>query len=78
MVDEGQQHFQTEAEALKWIGEQQKGQPCVWRGDGLMICWSKWPPRKQINVDVWQIYINGKKPTNLPGSQDSKIVVEQP
>ena len=33
-------------------------------------------PEKKLDVHVWQILIDGKKPTQLPGSQDDKIVVE--
>ena len=33
-------------------------------------------PRKKLDVEVWQILIDGKKPKRLPGSQDDKIVVE--
>ena len=44
--------------------------------DGLMIGWSKTPSRKQLNVEVWQIYISGKKPGELAGSQDDKIIVK--
>ena len=48
----------------------------VYRDDGLMVGWYKDLPRKMLRVHVWQILINGKKPTRLPGSQDDKIVVE--
>ncbi len=41
-----------------------------------MVGWAKILPRKQLNVDVWQILIDGKKPKRLPGSQNDKIVVE--
>src|SRR5262245_37792379 len=62
VVDEGQHHFDTEEAAMKWIGEQ-KWEPYVWRDDGLMVGWSKTLPRKQLSAEVWQIYIQGKKPT---------------
>ena len=48
----------------------------VYRDDGLMVGWYKDLPRKKLDVHVWQILIDGKKPTRLPGSQDDKIVVE--
>ncbi len=75
VVQEGQQHFKTVGEAMKWIDEQ-KWLPLVYRNDGLAVGWRKVPERRQLTVEVWQIYIDGKKPTNLPGSQDEKIVVE--
>jgi hypothetical protein len=75
VTEEGQQHFKTVEEALKWIKERD-WMPFVYRDDGLMVGWGKRLPRKQLNVEVWQILIDGKKPKRLPGSQDGKIVVE--
>lgn len=72
---EGQQHFDTVAEAMSWIEEQQ-WQPLVWTNSGLVVGWGKTPARKQLNVDVWQVYVDGKKPTTLPGADDTAIVVE--
>ena len=35
--------------------------PLVYRNDGLAVGWRKVPARLQLNVDVWQLYVNGKK-----------------
>jgi len=76
VLEEGQQHFQTVQEALAWIHlPYQTG--CVYRNDGLMVCWERTPARKQMNVGVWQIYVAGKKPAQLSGSQDEKILVNE-
>ncbi len=74
-TQEGQQDFKSVEEAMKWIKEPERLYP-VYRNDGLMVGWYKDLPRKMLDVHVWQILINGKKPTRLPGSQDDKIVVE--
>jgi Ankyrin repeats (3 copies)/Ankyrin repeat len=74
-TEEGQQHFRTVEEVMKWIKEPERMKP-VYRDDGLMVGWFKDLPRKKLDVHVWQILINGKKPTRLPGSQNDKIVVE--
>jgi ankyrin repeat protein len=74
-TQEGQQDFKTVEKALKWIKEPERMKP-VYRDDGLMVGWYKDLPRKMLWVEVWQILINGKKPTRLPGSQNDKIVVE--
>lgn len=76
VVEEGQQHFKTVDEALKWIAGR-TWPPLVYRNDGLAVGWMKNLSRKQLNVDVWQIYIDGKKPANLPGSPDDKITVDE-
>jgi hypothetical protein len=73
-TEEGQQHFDTVDEAMKWT----KGRGVktfVYRDDGLMVGWGKFPGKK-LSVEVWQILIDGKKPERLPGSQDDKIVVK--
>ena len=74
-TEEGQQHFKTVEEVMKWIKDPERMSP-VYRDDGLMVGWFKDLPRKMLDVHVWQILINGKKPTRLPGSQNDKIVVE--
>jgi hypothetical protein len=72
---EGQQHFKTIGEAMKWIKEPERMR-LAYRDDGLTVGWYKNLPAKSLNVEVWQILIDGKKPKGLPGSQDDKIVVE--
>ena len=77
VLEEGQQHFKTIEEAMAWIAEQKKSTPLVYRNDGLVVGWTKDASRKQLNVDVWQITIDGKIPAKLPGSQDGAIKVSQ-
>jgi len=74
VLDEGQQHFKTTAEAIQWI-HTRDDLPLVYRDDGLAVGWNKELPRNQLNVEVWQIYINGSKPHKLPGSENGNIVV---
>lgn len=75
VLQEGQQHFASEKEALRWIAAQRKFMPLVYRSDGLAVGWLKVPERKQLNVDVWQILIGGKKPVALEGGDDQAIEV---
>jgi len=76
VLEEGQQHFQTVQDAMVWI-HLPYHTGCVYRNDGLMVCWGRTPARKQLNVEVWQIYIAGKKPAQLSGNQDEKILVNE-
>jgi hypothetical protein len=71
-LEEGQQKFPSQAEALTWLrtGYNQLG---VYRDDGLVVVWSKNLDRRQLNVNVWQVLINGKAPKHLPGSHNDKI-----
>jgi len=75
VTEEGQQDFKTVDDALKWVQEQ-KYPKLVYRNDGLVMGWGKVLPRRQLNVSVWQILIDGKKPSALPGAQDSLIVTK--
>jgi hypothetical protein len=50
--------------------------PYVYRDDGLVVGWQKVPARRQLNVEVWQIYIDGRKPARLDGSQNDKVKVD--
>lgn len=77
VVQEGQQQFDSLEKAVDWISKQQ-WMPYVYRNDGLVVGWGKVPDREQLNVDVWQIMINGKKPTTLPGATDAAIRVSPP
>jgi hypothetical protein len=74
VVDEGQQHFKSVHEAEQWVDER-RYMDFVHRNDGLVVGWDKTPSRKQLGVEVWQIYVNGKKPTELKGSEDDKLIV---
>ncbi|MGD9721183.1 MAG: hypothetical protein AB7O59_03900 [Pirellulales bacterium] len=77
VLEEGQRHCKTVDEALRWIVENNSWCPTVYRNDGLVVAWGKTLDRNQLNVSVWQFYIDGKKPTQLPGAKDKYIVVER-
>lgn len=74
VVEEGQQRFKSVDEALKWIRERSY-MPFVYRDDGLVVGWEKELSRRQLTVEVWQIFINGRKPKQLPGSRNQWIAV---
>jgi hypothetical protein len=76
VTEEGQRHFKTVDEALKWIQNERGSLPSVYRDDGLLVGWNKNLGRNQLDVEVWQIFIDGKKPKRLAGSQNDKIIVE--
>ena len=75
VTEEGQQHFKSVEEALKWIKERD-WMPFLYRDDGLMVGWNKNLARKQLSVEVWQILIDGRKPERLPGSPSDRIIVQ--
>jgi hypothetical protein len=73
VLEEGQQHFQNIEEAMNWLNKQKDIFPLVYSDDGLVVSYAKFLPREQLNVDVWQILINGKKPEHLIGNNNSAI-----
>jgi hypothetical protein len=62
VLNEGQKHFNTAEEAVRWLS-QRNNNDCVYRDDGLAVCFSKNLNRYQLNVDVWQIYVEGITPS---------------
>jgi hypothetical protein len=72
-----QLHFESESETLEWL-RGQRPMKWVYTSQGLAAGWFETPARNQVNVDVYQIYINRKNPVNLPGSNDDAIQVRMP
>ena len=70
VLQEGRQSFNTQEEAEAWL--KKNWLPCVYNDSGLVVCFGKSPARKQINVDVWQIYIGGKIPSQYQESAEDK------
>jgi hypothetical protein len=72
VVEEGQRHFISEEDAHQWLTRVEGSaiNHYVWTKDGLVVNFNFSPSRCQMNIDLWQFYINGTKPTNLAGAQD--------
>jgi hypothetical protein len=91
VVEEGQRHFTNATEAVAWT-RRGSGAPdnldYIYNDTGLVVGMDKQPrlleERKKtdfpgtLEVDVWQIYINGKKPKKLEGSKNASITVYYP
>ena len=77
VLDEGQIHVQTRIDALRWLTHQAEyfgarwtrdGLVCAIAGDGLS------QPRPQW-VEIWQLYVNGRRPRDLPLADDAAFTV---
>jgi len=75
VLQEGVLWFKAEEDALNWLNNVQSLDNCVYTSSGIVVAWERVPARKQINVNVWQLMIGGKKPTALTGSRDEQIRV---
>ncbi len=71
VLEEGHQYFSSEREALEWLKWQDDHLHYVYNSSGLVVGWSlqrnpsKPGPPPVLSVQVWQFYIDGKKPTSL-------------
>ncbi len=77
VAQEGQIHFLDRDSAEKWIARYSKGEETVWSNNGLLVKWGINREREQINVDVWQVCISGRWPTELAGAQNESLVLSQ-
>lgn len=78
VLEEGQQHFESQEEALRWLHQRATLLPLVFSDDGLVVGWSKNLDREQLNVEVWQLCVSNQKPSNLPGSSNDRISISKP
>jgi hypothetical protein len=91
VVEEGQRHFTNATEAVEWT-RHGSGAPdnldYIYNDTGLVVGMDKQPRSLEertntdfpgtLEVDVWQIYINGKKPQKLEGSSNASITAYYP
>lgn len=87
-MEEAQLHFETleTAEELFriWDNAYDKEHNLhVWSNDGLYVNWSHvhpeyWiiPKKSYLSIQLFQTYVDGKMPSDLPGTQNEKIKVE--
>ena len=77
VVQEAEQHFNNIEEAEKFLMQGSNYMDWVYTDDGFVVGYGKTPSRQQVNIDIWQIYINGLKPNKLPGARASSITLKQ-
>jgi hypothetical protein len=79
VVEEGQQHFCSEKEALEWLSWQDNVLDYVYTPDGMVVGYRSEKLSSHnsfsLNVNVWQVFINGQRPDELPGAEINKIQV---
>jgi hypothetical protein len=79
VVEEGQQHFSSEKEAIEWLSWQEKTMHYVYSSNGLVVGWyvtkDANSPLMALSVQVWQFYIQGQKPSQLSGACDDLVAV---
>lgn len=83
LVEEAEQHFETYEQIYAALYSGSEVMDWVYTSDGLVVGYSKVPPppdhRVDFNtydVDLYQFYLNGAKPTGLRGARDAAIRLE--
>ncbi len=74
VMEEGWQLFAGESEFQSWLESRYHTSiHYVYTDGGLVVGWGIDWERNQLNVEVWQIYFGGAKPSKLSGSHNDKI-----
>ena len=75
VAEDSQVDFETMEDVEKWLYQGSAVMDWVYTDDGLVIGFAKTSSRNQVNIEVYQFYINGKKPSVLKGSRPENINV---
>jgi len=79
VVEEGEQYFCSEKEALEWLSWKDERMHYVYTSDGIVVGWytDADPNSTQIalSVELWQFYVLGKKPRGLSGARNDLVLV---
>jgi hypothetical protein len=85
-MQESQLYFNNVDEAKEMLNPKAYDEwhnPRLWSSNGLYVYWNPvnpeywiFPKQSYINIKLFQINIDGKKPYDLPGAKDDKIKVE--
>ena len=75
VAEDSQIDFENMADVEKWLYQSSAILDWVYTDDGLVVGFAKTSSRNQVNIDVYQIYINGEKPSKLKGSRPENINV---
>ena len=75
VAEDSQINFATMEDAEKWLYQGSAVMDWVYTDDGLVIGFAKTSSRNQVNIEVYQFYIDGEKPSGLKGSRPENIKV---
>lgn len=75
VFEESQLHFPSVSAAQSWLARHSRHFDTVWTNDGLVVQWGVTPSRYQINVDLKQLCVQGRRPDALAGASEAAIQV---
>lgn len=74
VLQEGIRNFRTASQLAAKLREASAVEDWVYDNSGLVVGFGRTPERgNQVNVDLFQYLINGKKPSTIPGARPSAI-----
>ena len=78
VLEEGQMRFTSLGDAYTWLKKSERFMDFVWTEDGLVVGWKKQASPDDdhlaLSVQVWQLFVRGKKPA-LKGAEAAKIKI---
>lgn len=75
VAEDSQLHFKSMDDIKKWLYQGSAVMDWVYTDDGLVVGFVKTADRNQVNIEVYQLYLNGKKTSNLKGSRPENIEI---
>lgn len=73
VTQESKLRFQKIDDVYRFLYQSSEIMDWVYTRDGLVVGFGKAPDRNQINVDLWQVLVDGRKPSDLRGARDASI-----
>jgi hypothetical protein len=70
---EGTMNFKSEKDIYAFLYQGSEVMYWVYTSDGLLFGFGRVPKREAINIDLYQILLDGKKPHDLKGSSNNLI-----
>ena len=75
VAEDSQLHFENYDEVYTWLKQGSEVLDWVYTDTGFVVGFSTSESRNQVNIEVYQIYINGEKPVSLSGSRSGRLEI---
>lgn len=75
VAEDSRLYFNNKTEMEKWLFQGKDVKDWVYTNDGLVVGFFKSPDRDQVNIEVYQLYVDGAKPTIMEGSRPKNIKI---
>lgn len=73
VVMESKMYFTSYNDVYAFLKQSSETMNWVYTNDGLVVGFARNAERHQIDISLWQLEINGRKPISLLGSRDAAI-----